>query len=62
MMFYFWNWLFCALSLVGAVLSYLFFEAHCAILLLLCLVTTWNGASYYVHVFAVRGFIEEIEY
>lgn len=60
-MFYFFNWLFCIVSLISSVLCYFFFEAHCVVIVFLSLVAMWNGASYYVHVFAVRGFVTEIE-
>ncbi|XP_053407178.1 uncharacterized protein LOC128559467 [Mercenaria mercenaria] len=60
-MFYVWNWIFCAVTLVGSLLCYYSFTINWLCILLLSLTAIWNGASYYVHVFAVRGFVEEIE-
>ncbi|XP_060595754.1 uncharacterized protein LOC132749860 isoform X1 [Ruditapes philippinarum] len=60
-MFYVWNWIFCALTLCGSVLCYYSFTINWICILFLSLTAIWNGASYYVHVFAVRGFVEEIE-
>ncbi|XP_021350823.1 uncharacterized membrane protein C776.05-like isoform X2 [Mizuhopecten yessoensis] len=59
--FYFFNWLFCFCSLTGVVLSFYFFAAHCVLLVTLTLIIVYNGASYYMHVFSVRGFVDEIE-
>lgn len=60
-MFYVWNWIFCAVTLVGSLLCYFSFTINWLCILLLSLTAIWNGGSYYVHVFAVRGFVEELE-
>lgn len=60
-MFYIWNWIFCLVALVGSVLCYYSFPINCVCLTFLVCVALWNGASYYVHVFSVRGFVDDIE-
>ncbi|XP_033757228.1 uncharacterized membrane protein YGR149W-like [Pecten maximus] len=59
--FFFFNWLFCFVALIGVPLSFYFFAAHCVLLVTLSLVILYNGASYYMHVFSVRGFVDELE-
>ncbi|XP_060066663.1 uncharacterized protein LOC132546950 [Ylistrum balloti] len=59
--FFLSNWLFCFVSLTGVIVCYYFFAAHCVLLVMLALIIIYNGASYYVHVFSVRGFVDEIE-
>lgn len=61
-MFFVWNCIYCIVTLISPVLCYFFFEAHCILLVFVSVVTTWNGGSYYVHVFAVRGFVTGIEH
>lgn len=59
--YFFSNWLFCSVALLGVTFCYYFYIAHCLLLVLLLLITLYNGASYYMHVFSVRGFVDEIE-
>ncbi|XP_052773799.1 uncharacterized protein LOC128212401 [Mya arenaria] len=53
--YYSLNWLFCLCSLPVAILAYTSFPAHCALIVFAFLVVVWNGATYYMHVFNVKG-------
>ena len=45
-----------------AVLFYHFYIAHLVGLMLMVCVAAWNGASFYVDVFSVRGFSTELSH
>ncbi|KAJ8316998.1 hypothetical protein KUTeg_004902 [Tegillarca granosa] len=55
--FYFFNTLFCLATLLGVLLVYNFYIAHCVLLAVMSLVIIYNGGSYYMDVFSTRGFI-----
>ncbi|XP_061170822.1 uncharacterized protein LOC133180296 isoform X1 [Saccostrea echinata] len=57
-MFYFFNWLFCIVSLAGVFIWYNFYVAHCIFLGVMSAVLIMNGGNYYIDVFSKRGFVE----
>ncbi|CAC5358543.1 unnamed protein product [Mytilus coruscus] len=58
-MFYVFNWIFCLVSLTGVMLWYNFYIPHCILMVFQACAIIWQGANYYMHVFAVKGFADE---
>ena len=50
------NLFYSSFSLILTILFYRFYEAHVAYMVIVMVIVTWNGASFYTDVFAVKGF------
>ncbi|XP_064601530.1 uncharacterized protein LOC135467665 isoform X2 [Liolophura sinensis] len=58
-MYTIFNWMFCLVTLLFSRLLFEFYIANCIALAFVVLVCIFNGASFYMDVFSVRGFQDE---